>query len=207
MRRTTTCRLTATHWGAYRAVVRDGKLTALHGFEEDPDPSPIGDGMVDTLDDPCRIPQPMVRKGWLERGAASDRTKRGAEPFVAVTWDEVNRLVAHKIERVRREHGNRAIYAGSYGWASAGWFHNASSHLRRFLNCIGGHTYKRDSYSLAAGGIILRHVAGDLGRLLPFHTSWPSMIEHTDLLVAFEPPEIIRRRGVGRGHPCFRESS
>ena len=177
--------LTATHWGAYRAVVRDGRLTALRGFEEDADPSPIGDGMVDTLDDPCRIPRPMVRKGWLEHGAGSDRGKRGAEPFVALSWEEASRLVAREIERVRREHGNRAIYAGSYGWASAGRFHHAQSQLRRFLNCVGGHTSKRDTYSFAAGQVILPHVIGDLYRLLPYHTSWPSIIEHTDLLVAF----------------------
>ena len=177
--------LTATHWGAYRAEVRGGRLTALHAFEEDTDPSPIAEGMVDTLDDPCRIPQPMVRKGWLERGVESDRSRRGAEPFVAVSWDEANRLVARELERVIREHGNRAIFAGSYGWASAGRFHHAPSQLRRFLNCIGGHTFKRDSYSLAAGQVILPHVLGDFFALLPRHTSWPSIIEHSDLLVAF----------------------
>ena len=177
--------LTSTHWGTYRAEVHDGKLTALHGYEEDADPSPIANGMVDTLDDPCRIPQPMVRKGWLEHGAGSDRSKRGAEPFVAVSWDEASRLVAQELRRVIAEHGNRAIFAGSYGWASAGRFHHAPSQLRRFLNCIGGHTYKRDTYSLAAGEVILPHVIGELFRLLPFHTSWPSIIEHTDLVVAF----------------------
>ena len=177
--------LTASHWGAYRAAVRDGKLTALHGFEDDIDPSPIGDGMLDTLDDACRIAEPMVRKGWLERGAGSDRSKRGAEPFVAVSWDEASRLVARELQRVIDRHGNRAIFAGSYGWASAGKFHHAPSQLWRFLNCIGGFTYKRDSYSLAAGQVILPHVLGDLMRLIGLHTSWPSIIEHTDLLVAF----------------------
>ena len=194
--------IAATHWGAYRAVVRDGRLTALHGFEEDADPSPIADGMVDTLDDPCRIPQPMVRKGWLEHGGGSDRSKRGAEPFVALSWDETNRLVASELRRVISEHGNRAIFAGSYGWASAGQFHNAANQLRRFLNCIGGHTYKRDTYSVAAGEVILPHVLGVLFRLLPFHTSWPSIIEHTDLLVAFGGLPVkngqINNGGTGR---------
>ena len=140
---------------------------------------------MDTLDDPCRVPQPMVRKGWLESGFASDTSKRGAEPFVAVSWDEASRLVARELERVIREHGNRAIFAGSYGWASAGRFHHAPSQLRRFLNCIGGHTFKRDSYSLAAGQVVLPHVLGDFYWLLPRHTSWPTIIEHSDLLVAF----------------------
>ena len=64
-------------------MVRDGKLTALHGFEDDGDPSSIANGMVDTLDDRCRIPQPMVRNGWLEQGVRSDRSRRGAELFAA----------------------------------------------------------------------------------------------------------------------------
>lgn len=34
--------LTAAHWGVYRAEVLDGRLKALHPFEKDPDPSPIG---------------------------------------------------------------------------------------------------------------------------------------------------------------------
>ena len=158
--------------------------------------------MVDTLDDPCRIPQPMIREGWLDHGAGSDRSKRGAEPFVAVSWDEASRIVARELARVIAEHGNRAIFAGSYGWASAGQFHHAPSQLRRFLNCIGGHTYKRDTYSLAAGEVILPHVIGAMLRLLPFHTSWPSIIEHADLVVAFGGLPVknaqINNGGTGR---------
>ena len=80
--------LTTTHWGAYRAEVSDGKLVGLHGYETDPDPSSIAQGMLDTLDDPCRIPQPMVRKGWLEHGISADRSGGGREPFVAVSWED-----------------------------------------------------------------------------------------------------------------------
>ena len=177
--------ITATHWGAYRAEVKDGALVALHGYERDDDPSPIARGMIDTLDDPCRIAQPMVRKGWLERGAASDRSRRGAEPFVAVSWEAAERLVAKELERVTAAFGNRAIYGGSYGWGSAGRFHHGQSQLYRFLNCIGGFTSRRNTYSFAAGEVILPHVLGGLYPLLVQHTSWPSIIENTDLMVAF----------------------
>ena len=34
--------LTSTHWGTYRVETDDGVVTALHGFEEDDDVSPIG---------------------------------------------------------------------------------------------------------------------------------------------------------------------
>ncbi|MDH3691055.1 MAG: molybdopterin-dependent oxidoreductase, partial [Gammaproteobacteria bacterium] len=178
-------KMTATHWGAYRAEVRDGRVVAIHGVEGDPDPSPIAQGMLDTLDDPCRIGRPMVRRGFLERGCQSDRSQRGAEPFVALSWDEAEELVANELKRVCELHGNDAIFAGCYGWASAGRFHHAPSQVHRFLNCLGGYTRSVDTYSFAAGEVILPHVLGDLHRLLAHHTSWPSIIDHTDLVVAF----------------------
>ncbi|WP_273133526.1 hypothetical protein [Marinobacter vinifirmus] len=60
--------LTSTHWGTYRVHTDNGVVTAINSFEKDPDPSPIGQGIVDVLDGPLRIKKPMVRKGWLEKG-------------------------------------------------------------------------------------------------------------------------------------------
>ena len=54
--------LTANHWGTYRVETDDDGVVALHGFEEDVDPSPIGNGIVDVLNGPTRIKTPMVRK-------------------------------------------------------------------------------------------------------------------------------------------------
>lgn len=48
--------------GTYQSETRDGKLVALKPFSEDPDPSPISNGYIDTLDDEQRIRQPMVGK-------------------------------------------------------------------------------------------------------------------------------------------------
>ncbi|MCO4825783.1 MAG: Asp-tRNA(Asn)/Glu-tRNA(Gln) amidotransferase GatCAB subunit C, partial [Amylibacter sp.] len=74
--------LTSTHWGVYRAEVRDGKLVKLLDFEDDVDPSPIGNGIVDALDAPSRITAPMVRKSWLEEGAGSRSNLCGKDAFV-----------------------------------------------------------------------------------------------------------------------------
>ena len=57
--------LVATHWGAYRVETDAGRVVQLHPFELDPHPSPIGRSMAGTLNDACRITQPMVRRGWL----------------------------------------------------------------------------------------------------------------------------------------------
>lgn len=177
--------LTAAHWGVYRAEVKNGTLCALHPFEKDPDPSPIANGYIGVLDDDLRIDAPMVRKSWLENGPGSATDKRGDDPFVQVTWDEAETLVANELSRVTASFGNEAIYGGSYGWSGAGRFHHAQSQLHRFLNCIGGYTRSVNTYSLAAGEVILSHILGDPASFIHNPPSWQSVVENGELLVAF----------------------
>jgi len=177
--------LTAAHWGVYRAEVKDGKLCALHPFEQDPNPSPIANGYLSVLGDALRIDAPMVRKSWLENGPGSATHKRGHDPFVQVTWDKAEALVADELNRVKSMYGNEAIYGGSYGWSGAGRFHHAQSQLHRFLNCIGGYTKSVNTYSLAAGEVILSHILGDPATLIHNPPSWQSVVESGELLVAF----------------------
>lgn len=174
--------LVAAHWGTYRTEMKHGRAVALKPFEDDPDPSPIGEAILETLNDPCRIGQPMVRKGFLDGG---QRDRRGNDSFVAVSWDKALDLVARELEKVRRERGNEAIFAGSYGWASAGRLHHAQSQLRRFMNLFGGYTGAKDTYSYAAGQVILPHVVGDMQKLLLEHSSWQGIAERKSLIVAF----------------------
>ena len=176
---------TLTHWGAYDAEVAQGRIVAMHPWAADPDPSAMGAGMVDAFDDACRIHEPMVRKGWLEHGPRADDAGRGNEPFVAVSWERALDLLAGEVERIRCDHGNRAIYAGSYGWGSAGRFHHAQSQLHRFLNMAGGYTATANSYSYAAGEVILPHVLNPFQKILLEHTSWPIIAEHGELVVSF----------------------
>ena len=177
--------LTAAHWGVYRAEVKDGKLCTLHPFEHDPNPSQIANGYLGVLDDALRIDAPMVRKSWLENGPGSATHKRGHEAFVQVTWDKAETLVADELSRVKSLHGNEAIYGGSYGWSGAGRFHHAQSQLHRFLNCIGGYTKSVNTYSLAAGEVILSHILGDPSTFIHNPPSWQSVVENGELLVAF----------------------
>lgn len=177
--------LTSTHWGTYRVDVTDGQVTALRPFEADMDPSPIGAGILDVLDGPTRITAPMVRKSWYEGGPGSAGEKRGSDAFVEVSWQEANRLVVAELNRVRTNFGNRAIYAGSYGWASAGRFHHAQSQLKRFLNCIGGFTSSKNTYSFAAAEVVVPHVLGTFRGHLDTTTSWESIAADCELFVAF----------------------
>lgn len=177
--------LTANHWGTYRVRSENGRAVEMLGFEHDPDPSPIGPGILDVQDGPTRITAPMVRKSWLEGGPGTAPERRGVDPFVALTWEELEPLLATELSRVTETYGNNAIYAGCYGWASAGRFHHAPSQLKRFLNCVGGFTSSVFTYSFAAAEAMIPHVLGSFREFLNTMTSWESIAESTDLLVAF----------------------
>ncbi|WP_227268452.1 molybdopterin guanine dinucleotide-containing S/N-oxide reductase [Roseobacter weihaiensis] len=177
--------LTSAHWGTYHVDVKDGRVTGLRPFGHDHDPSPIGQGIAGVLDGPTRITAPMVRKSWLEGGPGTAGHLRGSDSFVQVSWAEAERLVAAELTRVIQEHGNQAIYAGSYGWASAGRFHHAQGQLKRFLNCIGGYTSSKNTYSFAAAEVVVPHVLGDFRGPLDSSTSWQSIAKHCELFVAF----------------------
>lgn len=175
---------TSLHWGAYRPQVVDGKLVAMAPAEWDKDPSPIGASIPDAITSPTRILRPAVRRSYLAEPGAHPEL-RGQEPFVEVSWDVALELVAAELKKVKAEHGNQAIYGGSYGWGSAGRFHHAQSQLHRFLNLYGGYVASTDSYSLGAGRVLMPHIVGNMDWLLAAHTSWKNLAEHCELFVAF----------------------
>ena len=131
-------RVNSTHWGAFTPHVIDGRLVDARPFAHDADPSPLLQSMADAVHHACRVTQPAIRAGWLKSGPGKGNAGRGGDRFVSVSWERALDLVADELRRVIREHGNEAIYAGTYGWASAGRFHHAKSQLQRFLTRIGG---------------------------------------------------------------------
>lgn len=171
--------LLGTHWGLYRHAP-GGRLSA---FEGDPAPATLGLPLPADRLAPCRILRPAVRKSFLEHGPGTGR--RGAEPFVEVSWDEALDLAAHEIARVRGTYGSTALYSGSYGWSSAGRFHHAQSQLKRFYNSIGGSVRSVQSYSYAAAEVLLPHVIGTTDGLITGHTPWEELAGHADLIVMF----------------------
>jgi len=177
--------LTVSHWGTYRARVQNGRVQELYAFEYDSDPSQIGSGIIDVQDGTTRIDAPMVRKSWLEGGPGSNNNLRGVDPFIEVSWDKAEALVASELQRVIANYGNSAIFAGSYGWSSAGRFHHAQSQLHRFLNCIGGYTKSKYTYSFAAAEAMVPHILGNFRTFLDTCTSWDSIIKNTELFVCF----------------------
>ncbi len=170
----------SSHWGAFEPVVEDGVLKEARPFHLDPTPSPILSAIPEAVHHEVRVVRPSIREGWLKK---RDRN-RGADRFLEVGWDEALDMVAEELQRVKAEHGNEAIFAGSYGWSSAGRFHHAKTQLQRFMNCFGGYTGQKYSYSLAAGLAILPHVVGD-HRPLRNLTSWDAIADATELFLAF----------------------
>ena len=194
---------TATHWGNYDVETLDGRVVALRPAAEDPDPSPIGPGMPMAMQDAVRLRAPMVRKSWLEHGPAPAGGLRGRDAFVEVGWEEAIDLVEWRAREGEAQHGNEAIFGGSYGWGSAGRFHHAQSQLHRFLAMHGGYTRSVNSYSFAALEVLLPHVIGghstSIFERMPL---WEEVAEHGELVIAFGGLALknsqVNHGGVGR---------
>ncbi|MTD59569.1 molybdopterin-dependent oxidoreductase [Amycolatopsis pithecellobii] len=196
-------RPSTSHWGAFSAAVNaDGRVRVVP-HPEDPAPAPMLGNLTDTLHHPTRVATPAIRRGWLECGPGPDPA-RGHEEFVAVSWDEALDLLATEYRRIRDEHGNQAIFGGSYGWASAGRFHHAQSQLHRFLTMFGGFTSSRNTYSNGTSTVVLPHIVGGATDVLRNGSSWPTIVANTDLLVAFggvpQKNVFVTPGGVTRHH-------
>lgn len=174
-----------SHWGAYTAVIQDGKLIDCEPFARDSAPSSILKSMPGMMQSALRINKPAVRKGWLERRQGSDRTARGSDAFVEVSWETALGLVSEELQRVRTEHGDAAIFGGSYGWSSAGRLHHARTLTHRFLNANGGCVNQAGNYSWGAAQFLLPHIIGTYAPVTGRVTDWKNVIAHTDLFVAF----------------------
>jgi biotin/methionine sulfoxide reductase len=174
--------LSLAHWGAFYAVVEDGRLIRCEPFEHDPDPSPLLQSMPAMVYSKLRIGRPVVREGWLKR---RDRCRSAGERFIEVDWDTALALVAEELERVRKTYGADGIFGGSYGWSSAGRLHHARTQVRRFLFAGGGCVDQAGNYSWGCAQFLLPHVIGTYAPVSGKVTEWRSVAKHTRLFVAF----------------------
>jgi biotin/methionine sulfoxide reductase len=174
---------TLSHWGAYTALVRDGRLIGCEPFAHDPAPSPMIHTMPDMVHSPLRVARPAIRESWLRGRGAPER--RGTDAYVEVEWAQALKLVHEELTRVRTRHGATAVFGGSYGWASAGRLHNAMTQTHRFLYAGGGCTGQVGNYSWGAAQFLLPHVIGTYQPLTGKITDWNSVAAHTDMVLAF----------------------
>ena len=124
-------KITSSHWGAFEAIIENGKLISTKPFEEDLNPNDISKFIPNAVYHETRVKLPHIRKGWLSNKETRNKNLRGDDEFQEVPWDEAIEIAAEEISRVKEKFGNQSIYGGSYGWSSAGKFHHAQTQLQR----------------------------------------------------------------------------
>ena len=173
----------ASHWGAFDAVVEDGRVVAARPFARDPFPGSLIHAVPDAVHSAARIDRPYIREGWLKGGRRG--SARGGDAFVPIPWDRAIRLVAEEAARVRAQHGNAAILGGSYGWASAGRYHHARTQLHRLLGLGGGFTAQTTNYSYGAGMTLMPHILGTNEVIQGRVTDWVAIRQNAKLMLCF----------------------
>jgi biotin/methionine sulfoxide reductase len=173
----------SSHWGAFSVRLHDGGVEIVP-HPRDPAPSSLLANIPAAVSHRARVARPMARRGWLEHGPGPDR-QRGRDAFVPVSWPQALDLAAAELRRVYAQHGPSGVFGGSYGWASAGLFHDAQHQIHRFLNLAGGYVRSVNSYSSGAATVILPHVIGPQGIVAGNNVSWAELVAESALVLAF----------------------
>ena len=179
----TPAKMSASHFGAIKGLAKNGKFEGvLDASEIDFYPVSLTQGVVARTYDQTRIARPSVRKGYLEKGYQSDKSIRGKDEWVEISWEQAFKLVADELKRVYKEYGGSAIYGGSYGWYSVGSVNNPQPLLGRMLNILGGYTTRTLTYSTHAIRAITPYVSGtdESGAL---QTAWPTILKESEIVV------------------------
>jgi len=201
-------RITASHWGLGYATVINDRLADVAAHPDDPAPSPINANIASSLNGQARVLRPAIRQGWFESWLKGEpqvkRGERGRDAYLEVSWDEVLDIIAKEHQRIVTTYGNEAIFAGSYGWSSAGRFHHAQGQLKRFLNQFGGFVRSEGSYSINAAQFLLPHIVGDYRQHVAQATRWNVIAEHSDLVVMFGGMAMRNTQIAAGGVACHR---
>lgn len=168
----------ATHFGAFYAKVRDGKVYDLIPQESDKAPTVLTKGLIDRVYSQSRVKFPMVRKSFLE-GKANNKELRGKEEFVRVSWDKALDIVAKKL----KDTPNQNIFNASYGgWGHPGRVARSNVLTGRFFNSIGGAVRTQGEYSNGAAGQVNPYIVGDM-EVYSLQTAHEQFIEHSEVIV------------------------
>ncbi|MEM6712145.1 MAG: molybdopterin-dependent oxidoreductase [Pseudomonadota bacterium] len=174
-----------SHWGAFEADIQDGRLVAARPWEDHGANAQMIGALPELIYSSRRIDRPHIRASFLAEGFRAGGEARGTDSFVPVAWDTALDCIAFEIDRVRNDYGHTALFAGSYGWSSAGRFHHARSQVRRFFGALGGFTDQVSNYSWGAAQIILEEVLGSADAVSGAATAWDAIVGETDTFVAF----------------------
>ncbi|MDE6886458.1 MAG: molybdopterin guanine dinucleotide-containing S/N-oxide reductase [Helicobacteraceae bacterium] len=174
--------VTAAHWGILKLTIKNGKVTKSEPWSK-----------LTKMDNPLwyqtpdmiyksRVKYPYVRKSYLENPSNPKPELRGKEEFVRVSYDKAIKLIADELAKTRKEKGNEAIFAGSYGWKSSGNMQNPRILLHRFMNVTGGFVGVTGDYSTGASQIIMPYVVGSI-EVYEQQTSWENILSNSKIVV------------------------
>lgn len=176
---------TSHHWGPGQAEIDEGRILNVGDHPLDPDPSPINANIIGGIYGSARVMKPAIRRSYLDNGPGSASGRRGRDSFVEVEWDFALDLIAQELQRTITTHGNESIFAGSYGWASAGRFHHAQSQLKRFLNATGGFVRSEGNYSYHTALVLMPHIVGNFRDHVRQATRWNTVARDGQLVIMF----------------------
>lgn len=174
--------VTAAHWGILDVEVKDGKIVNSNShIKVSPIDNPLQKYTKDLVEK-SRVKYAYVRKSYLENPDQPKPELRGVEEFVKVEYEDAIKLVAKELKKTRKQKGNDAVFAGSYGWKSSGNVHNSRILLHRFMNMSGGFVGSLGDYSTGASQIIMPHVVGGI-EVYEQQTSWSVVLENSEVVV------------------------
>jgi trimethylamine-N-oxide reductase (cytochrome c) len=175
----------ATHYGPFKAIVKNGTLIGVQPITEVDDfpTEMLTKGVLSRTYDDTRVMYPMVRKSFYDDPLGDHKPHlRGKEPFVRVDWSTAIALAAYAIAKTIQDHGNDAIFSSSYGgWSHAGLM-RPQTLQGRFFNLIGGQSSCSGDYSAGASEVILPHIIGDLEVYSP-QTAWEVIEQNTEVFI------------------------
>jgi len=168
----------ASHFGAFYAYVRDGKIVDIKPQGKDDRPGMIK-ALVDRNYSNSRIKYPYVRKSFLEN-KPNHKDLRGRDEFVRVSWDEAVKLIAKKLKATKREN----IYNGTTdGWAHPGLVNYCPTLAGRFFNIVKGGSVNIDGdYSVGAALRTNPEVVGDI-EVYSLQTTHEQILANTEVYV------------------------
>lgn len=190
-----TWRVSGAHWGAFRAKVVGNRLVEVEPFEYDKHPTRILDSVPGIVYSPARVRYPLVRLDWYKNREHSDRSQRGDNRFIRVSWDEALDLLYDELERIQTTYGPWALHTGNVGWRSVGQVHSCGNHMLRAIAMHGNSVGTVGDYSTGAGQVILPYILGST-EVYSQGTSWDIILEESKVIVIWGN-DLIKNLQVG----------
>lgn len=175
-------KMSGAHWGAFRARIEADKVVEIRPFEFDKHPTDILKGTIDVIYSASRVRYPMIRVDWYKNRQNSNRTERGDNRFVRVSWDEALDILYQELERIQKDYGPWALHTGNVGWRSVGQVHSCGNHMLRAIGMHGRSVGTAGDYSTGAGQVILPYVLGST-EVYSQGTSWEYILDETKVLI------------------------